>query len=138
METSKITDRIINSSMSLMVPNSQRSYHRNNGDFFNNFWVNITARSFTNIEQIWEQNAANQEAIIERQVMKELAPLEATWVSKITDASDHSFKAIEGQFNRHISELLDREEEDQFSMHQSTVKRFKTNMNTQKLSNENE
>ena len=42
-----------------MAPNGM-SFKRNNADFMNNFFINIVARSFTNIEDLHTNNAENK------------------------------------------------------------------------------
>ena len=63
--------------MSLLMQKNPGQFKRNNGDLFNNFWVNITARSFTDIEEVWAQNASSQQAMIEKEVMREMGSLES-------------------------------------------------------------
>lgn len=125
-ENARTFDASINSSMSMLLLKFPGQFKRNNGDFFNNFWVNITARSFTDIEEVWAQNASNQQAIIEKQVMRELGPLETKWASHIFEAADHSFRTIEAKVNSQIEELQEKEEEQAFSMHKQTISRIKT------------
>ena len=116
----------INSSMSMLLKKQGNQFKRDNGDFFNNFWVNITARSFTDIEEIWAQNASNQQAMEEKQIMREMESLESDWVSHIVEATDHSLKAVVAKVSSQIEELQEREEEEAFSMHKKTISRIKT------------
>jgi len=47
-------------------------FKRDNADVMNNFFVNIVARSYTNIEEVLQARQDNQELQKQRETLKEL------------------------------------------------------------------
>ena len=72
-------------------------FRRDNADFMNNFWVNIVARSFTNIEEQWQQAVENKKAIHQKEVLEELGKLKPVWKEEIEQECMKNFNTFENK-----------------------------------------
>ena len=72
-------------------------FRRDNSDFMNNFWVNIVARSFTNIEEQWQQAVENKKAIHQKEVLEELGKLKPVWKEEIEQECMKNFNTFENK-----------------------------------------
>lgn len=87
-ENFRLGQRVMNASMSCLLPKhapANVTFKRDCGDFMNNFWVNLVARSFTNIEEQWALLASNQQSIHEKSVITELDMLQSGWKKAVTE-----------------------------------------------------
>lgn len=72
-------------------------FKRDNADFMNNFWVNIVARSFTNIEEQWQQAVENKKAIHQKEVLDEINKLKPNWKTEIEQECMKNFNTYENK-----------------------------------------
>lgn len=80
-------------------------FRRDNADFMNNFWVNIVARSYTNIEDFWVLASSNQKAAEEKEVLKELGQLEDSWKQEVIASSTNLVSQIATKFKTEIQKF---------------------------------
>lgn len=66
------------------------TYKRPNHDFMNNFFVNICARSFTNIEEFLKSQEENKDKNKKENALKELEKIKDHWKeTMVNEAQDH-------------------------------------------------
>jgi DNA repair ATPase RecN len=74
-------------------------FERNNVDFMNNFYIDITCRAFTNIEDIHRQAQENKELNKQNSALRELKELSSNWKADID-------KLVESQFNQYDTQIM--------------------------------
>lgn len=71
------------------------NFKRDNADFMNNFFVNIVANSFTNIEEILRSNAEDTNAKAIKQSLTEISKIEKVWQNKVLNSVNKQFSGYE-------------------------------------------
>lgn len=92
----------INASLCLLTMDTQPpgiTYDRINTEFMNNFYVDITCRAFTNIEEIHRAAAENKELNKQNAALKELKELSVGWRQDID-------RLVEQQFNQYDTQIM--------------------------------
>jgi len=71
----------------------------------NNFYVDITCRAFTNIEEIHQQAAENKELLMQNSALKELKELEYVWNEGVNRIVDNNFSNYDTQIMQKHKQL---------------------------------
>jgi len=74
---------------------SYMTYKRDNADFMNNFFVNIIARSFTDIDEFLKNQEENKDQNKQANTLKELESLKEIWKSSLTNEATEQFAQFE-------------------------------------------
>ena len=82
------------------------TFKRDNADFMNNFYVDITCRAFTNIEEIHKQATENTQLNKQNSALKELKDLNDLWNNDINGAVVH-------QLNNYDNAVIRKQQHDQ-------------------------
>jgi hypothetical protein len=94
----------INAALSILTLADQPSgiiFERNNADFMNNFYIDITCRAFTNIEDIHKAAQENKELNQQNAALKELKELSVDWKGGID-------RLVETQFNQYDTQIMQK------------------------------
>jgi len=75
-------------------------FKRDNADVMNNFFVNIVARSFTEIEEIYRQLRDNKEVQKQQEVLAEIEVVKSAWKNIISQECTENYD----RFDKNISE----------------------------------
>ena len=81
--------------MPMTVQPAGINFKRDNADFMNNFFVNIVANSFTNIEEILRSNAEDTNAKAIKQSLAEISKIEKVWQNKVLNSVNKQFNGYE-------------------------------------------
>mmetsp|Transcript_31434 Transcript_31434/g.48056 ORF Transcript_31434/g.48056 Transcript_31434/m.48056 type:complete len:83 (-) Transcript_31434:233-481(-) len=68
---------------------------RSNSDIMNNYFIEIVARSFTDIEEILFQKFEKTEALKLESQLKEMGSLKLNWMRQVGEIMQHHFEKLE-------------------------------------------
>lgn len=96
----EIETKGVNAGLSVLLMTDQPSgviFERDNCDFMNNFYVDISCRAFTNIEEIHKQTQENKELLMQNSALKELKELSSVWRDGIDRLVDNNYNNYDNQ-----------------------------------------
>jgi len=76
---------------------SYMSYKRDNADFMNNFFVNIIARSFTDIDEFLKQQEENKDQNKQENAIKELDRIKESWASTLKNEATEQYSQFDAK-----------------------------------------
>jgi len=71
------------------------TYKRDNADFMNNFFVNIIARSFTDIDEFLKLQEENKDQNKQENALKELEKVKVDWKNALTGEASDQFTRLD-------------------------------------------
>ena len=86
---------------------SGMQFKRDNADFMNNFFVNIAARSFTNIEEYLKNMYENSEAIKQKETLKELEGIKKNWANAIQTEVNEQFDKFDKNIIAYKKDMIE-------------------------------
>lgn len=95
--------------MPMTVQPAGITFKRDNADFMNNFFVNITANSFTNIEEILRSNAEDSNAKAIKQSLAEISKIEKVWQNKVINSVNKQFQGYENVIQENNQKIYGNE-----------------------------
>lgn len=87
---------------------------RDNADVMNNFFIDIAARSFTDVEEVLQNQRENQEAQKTKEALAELAKVSGAWSSEILGEAATQLGQLDKTATTHLqaNNLLEGEKAD--------------------------
>lgn len=102
------------------------NFKRDNADFMNNFFVNIVANSFTNIEEILRNAAEDSNAKAIKQSLSNLQKVEKVWRNKVINSVNKQFQGYDNVIQENNALIYGNE----FVMKKSTMTTVHSKKNT--------
>lgn len=108
------------------------TFQRDNIDVMNNFFINITSRAFTNIEDILDDNRDNVEIQKTKEALQELNKIKPAWHREIIDEIMDSYDKYDTVISKNRMEVVLKqgEKEDQRAMTRKNLTRSKSISNS--------